>query len=427
MFVSSNHVQLASSLESIAAAFAVLQVEPGTTRVTLVSANTLFEEITGRPTPETIGATLDELLPGSVEKSFRICIARCLRAQTSQDDEVAVERNATKRWWRLVMTPIINAHAHGQRLMVTLIDITEKKALERKLLLSRERFEAVVEATYDGIVTIDESQTIKLMNASARRIFGVGEAPMEGVSLLRFMPQRFNDKHRDHVKDFRDSTISARPMQSRRAVLGRRADGTEFPVEITIAKIAVGHNIEMTAVIRDVSEREQLMKELSEAAIRDPMTGLFNRRHAMRVMGEELTRSKRFDHAFTVAILDIDDFKRVNDQYGHSCGDQVLIEVSRAMTGMLRETDMLCRWGGEEFLALLPETSSEDAVTWAERARLAVEQTRVRSADGREVKVTISIGLATMRRDTTLDVLIDLADKALYQSKTLGRNRVSVA
>lgn len=126
MFVSSRHEQFASPLESIAGAFAVFQVTPGDGDVVLVSTNTLFEEVTARPIAESIGATLDQLLPGSVETPLRACIARRLAAQTPQDDELAVERDATTRWWRLVVTPILHPDTSTQRLMVTLIDISDK-------------------------------------------------------------------------------------------------------------------------------------------------------------------------------------------------------------------------------------------------------------------------------------------------------------
>lgn len=428
MLFSGIHKDLAPSLETIGAAFAIFEFRPVGSQAELVSANSLFEELAARSVSECIGRPLSEIFPRYVEKPFRTCIERCLTEQCPQELELVVERAAINRWWRLVASPVVPRDAKTQRVITTLIEITERKQLELELDISRQRFEAVVETAYDGVITVDENQSIKLMNDAAKYIFGVKSENVIGTNLSRFIPQRFRAKHPDYVASFRRSSVDARPMESRTPVRGLRSDGVEFPIEVTISKIQVGNEVEMTAVIRDISERVRLIDELSKAATCDPLTGAFNRRHGNAVLKTELVRCERFKHVMSVVMLDLDHFKDINDNYGHACGDRVLVSINECMTGILRETDSFYRWGGEEFLILLPETSGEDAVRLAERARDALANQTLVSCGDHKIAVTASFGVAQyVDENTTLDNLIGQSDKALYEAKRLGRNRVELA
>jgi diguanylate cyclase (GGDEF)-like protein/PAS domain S-box-containing protein len=426
MLFSGTHKDIGPSLESIGAAFAIFEMKAGTGDAVLASANTLFEEISARPVAECVGRALSEIAPRYVEKPIRECLLRCLKEQCPQEDELVVEREGASRWWRLVASPVVPTQAgHGPRVISTLIEITEKRQLQQQLEITRQRFEAVVQTAYDGVISIDEKQTIKLMNESAKYIFGVNGEKVIGSNLSRFIPQRFRVKHPDYVGSFRNSSVDARPMESRVPVRGLRADGSEFPVEVTISKIKVGGAIEMTAVIRDISERVRLIEELSRAASNDPLTGAFNRRHGLAVLKSELARCTRFGHSISLVMIDLDHFKQINDSYGHACGDSVLKAVVETVGLTLRETDILCRWGGEEFLILLPETSGEEALSFAERARQAVAEKPVAGCDEQAVAVTASFGVAALVEEaTTPEQFIGRADKALYRAKEEGRNRV---
>ena len=425
MLFSGLHKELAPSLETIGAAFAIFELHPVAGFAELVSANTLFEEISARPVAECIGHALAEIVPRYVEKPFRICLERCLIEQGPQEDELVIEREARSRWWRLVASPVVPRNSKGQRVIATLFEITERKQLESELEISRQRFEALVQTAYDGVITVDETQTIKLMNDAAKYIFGVTSEKVVGTNLSRFIPQRFRAKHPEYLSSFRRSNVDARPMQARSPVWGLHADGHEFPIEAIISKIKVGHKVEMTAVIRDISERVRLIDELSQAATHDALTGIFNRRHGTSALKAELTRCARFDHVMSVVMFDLDHFKNINDSYGHACGDRVLMSVTQSITQILRETDILCRWGGEEFLILLPETAGDDALRLAERAREAISAQPVTGSGEQSIQVTASFGVATFKsKEATPEELVDRADKALYQAKRQGRNRV---
>jgi diguanylate cyclase (GGDEF)-like protein len=172
-------------------------------------------------------------------------------------------------------------------------------------------------------------------------------------------------------------------------------------------------------------QREELARALAQLqviATRDELTGLPNRRQMQGLVDQELLRSQRHRHDFCIAVLDLDHFKHVNDTHGHAAGDAVLQQFARAGQAALRATDVLARWGGEEFLVLLPDTAMPLALGALERLR---EQTEALSIDigGSTVSITVSIGLTQYRRGETLAQTLDRADQLLYEAKSQGRNR----
>ena len=426
MFRQGAHHDLAKSLETIGASFAIFELQAGLSNFKLISANTLFEEITETTINDCIGKTLIEVLPRYVERPLRETFANCLNDQTSHEIELVIERNGRSRWWRVIASPVLPRTPGRDRVINTCIEITDKKLLEQQLNITRQRFQAVIENAYDGIITIDERQTIRLMNVAAREIFGLSESEACGSNLSRFIPLRYRSKHSDYVSSFRNSVVDARPLHSRVSVTGLRADGSEVPLEVAIAKIRVGPEMEMTAVIRDISERARLIDELSRAATRDALTGLFNRRFTSGILKQELQRCRRFKRVLGIAMLDLDNFKKVNDGYGHSCGDSVLQSVADTISQNIRETDTFCRWGGEEFLVVLPEADLAMTVEWAERARKLLESQLITDRCEQGIHVTASFGtFSTNGEGETLDSVMDKVDKALYQAKERGKNRVA--
>lgn len=180
-----------------------------------------------------------------------------------------------------------------------------------------------------------------------------------------------------------------------------------------------------------ISDRYQkMMRELNqalkEAAMHDPLTALVNRRPLLERLRAEVERSQSRGHSFCVAMLDIDNFKPINDRYGHDVGDTVLIETSRMMEGEVREYDLCGRWGGEEFLIILPETSVDEAVTIVQRVRDAIAAMRIR-AGAEALAITISAGIAEYRDGERDADLLNRADGALLQAKRAGRDCQQIA
>lgn len=186
--------------------------------------------------------------------------------------------------------------------------------------------------------------------------------------------------------------------------------------------------IGMTVMIslRHILTSEFLARQqLREMASTDPLTGLLTRRAIRPLIEHELQRAKRAGAPFSLVLGDLDLFKRVNDTWGHEAGDRVLKETARRLGAGLRHQDALCRWGGEELLVLLPDTSVEGAREVAEKLRQTM--TLPIDAHGQSIDQTISLGVAGFQADDTVDTLVSRADQALYAAKRNGRNRVEMA
>lgn len=172
-------------------------------------------------------------------------------------------------------------------------------------------------------------------------------------------------------------------------------------------------------------ELEDANRRLRKLSITDGLTELFNHRHVHELLHEEFERSKRSGEPMSVAMLDLDKFKQVNDTYGHPTGDVILYETARILKDTAREIDMVGRYGGEEFIAILPQTDEDAAEQFAERVRRAVNEHLFRD-EATEVRMTLSAGVASFPGEgiDDPDLLIKHADQALYEAKGAGRNRV---
>jgi diguanylate cyclase (GGDEF)-like protein/PAS domain S-box-containing protein len=177
---------------------------------------------------------------------------------------------------------------------------------------------------------------------------------------------------------------------------------------------------------RDMTERERLFREVQRLSTTDPLTSLSNRRHFDAAAKLEIIRARRYGRPLSAVMLDLDHFKRVNDNFGHAVGDRVLVAVAGLCLGLARKSDLKARMGGEEFCLLLPETPAESARVLAERLRADIEALPF-DDDGRSFGITASMGIAGYVPGDDLETLIGRADRALYQAKESGRNRVVVA
>jgi len=237
------------------------------------------------------------------------------------------------------------------------------------------------------------------------------------------------------VKDARISGLYAILAISASIVYKMLDDPVQYPARLEFAHfiltvIIVPTVSALAAQIASLRARLQSQKEdLREAferiqvlATRDELTGLTNRRHMMEIITQHQKRLTRSGHhRFCLAILDLDHFKRINDTYGHGVGDEVLTNFAQVVNSVLRETDVLARWGGEEFLVLLNDTPIEQALTGLGRIRHRLSQS-VLVPSMPDLTVTFSAGLAAFETEESIHGCIERADKALYEAKAAGRN-----
>lgn len=170
----------------------------------------------------------------------------------------------------------------------------------------------------------------------------------------------------------------------------------------------------------NIDERRIMEETLKTLAYTDSLTGLGNRRNLLEVTNHEIYRSKRHFHPISMMIIDVDDFKSINDQYGHLKGDEVLFEVGQCFNKIIRNTDLKVRYGGDEFAVLLLDTDIEKAFETAERLRLEISNIDVEIP----IKFTVSIGISELEPSDTFETFFQRADEALYKAKKLGRNKI---
>jgi len=227
--------------------------------------------------------------------------------------------------------------------------------------------------------------------------------------------------HRAHARIVRDEVDLRRrviDLQIEMEQVSRQAD-TERAMRVQLAE--ANRQLELAA-----TERAELMEKLLRLSIEDPLTGIANRRRLEEALSQESSRALRFGHGLCVAMLDIDNFKRINDRYHHHVGDEVLRTVATLLCNTHRELDLVGRYGGEEFLSLMVEASLDDAELIAERVREAVAAFDWGSlAPG--LSVTVSVGVAALGEAADAQGVVNLADSRLYLAKSGGRNRVCAA
>lgn len=182
----------------------------------------------------------------------------------------------------------------------------------------------------------------------------------------------------------------------------------------------------LAAVVSACIENARLHEQIKLVGLHDPLTGINNRRFFDQRIGEEVEWARRYHLPLSCLFIDLDHFKRVNDEHGHQAGDAVLVAVARLLGERLRSTDVLARFGGEEFVILLPNTSTRDAMEIAEQIRRRVAAQRFPLPSGEDVSLTLSIGVATLSLQSAIDSskqLLEAADQAVYAAKLNGRNQ----
>ncbi|MCD6489913.1 MAG: diguanylate cyclase [Thermodesulfobacterium sp.] len=196
----------------------------------------------------------------------------------------------------------------------------------------------------------------------------------------------------------------------------RNRTGRDFPVEVTLIPIVYKEE-RLYCVWRDLSKE----KALYDLSITDPLTQIYNRRYFISSLENEIERVKRGAHPFSLIMADIDKFKNINDTFGHLVGDKVLVEMVKLFKGRLRKIDIICRWGGEEFVILLPETPVDKAVAVAEELRKSLENMYIDEIKGH---ITASFGVVGYCPDDTVNSIIERVDAMMYKAKLEGRNCV---
>jgi diguanylate cyclase (GGDEF)-like protein/PAS domain S-box-containing protein len=298
----------------------------------------------------------------------------------------------------------------------------------------------------NGVVITDQTGTITWVNPAACAITGYSSDELVGAHT-----RLLKSGHHDRAFYARLWQTVTRGDTWSGTIVNRRKDGSEYHEEQTIAPVldengAITHFI---AIKQDVTERRRIQDELARAheelearlteierlngqlreqAVRDPLTGLHNRRYLEEAMKRDISRAGRSRESFVVAVIDVDHFKLVNDAHGHAAGDRVLLQLADVLLAHVRSSDLLCRVGGEEFVVVMPRAELPGALKRAEEWRKAFGARAVEGRDRAAVRCTISIGVALYRGPVeSFATCLRRADEALYAAKRAGRDRVAFA
>jgi len=297
--------------------------------------------------------------------------------------------------------------------------------------LDNELYRTLLDNLYEGVYFVNRDRTIIYWNEAAER--------MTGFDKSELLNRHCYDNFLMHVDDKGVNLCLAHCPLEKAILEGVKVEGEVYfhhkeghrlPVLVRVSPIrdTDGRIIGAVEIFSDNSPRVRLaekVEELEKLALLDPVTRIGNRRYGDLSLAARLNELERYDWPFGVLFMDIDYFKKVNDLYGHDVGDRILRIVATTMINGLRSSDVVSRWGGEEFVALVPQVDIEHLKNVAEKIRLLVEKSSI-SVEGKDIEVTISTGATIARKDDTAETLIKRADELMYKSKHEGRNRVSV-
>lgn len=302
-------------------------------------------------------------------------------------------------------------------------DVTNLHAMETELRHSEQRHRLLAQNAWDVIWTMALDGSITYVSPAVERVRGFTPEEVMRQPLDEIHPPDSAAKVGAYFNNLFAAIACGDPPPSYHGEHRYyRKDGSIMVGELQVVPHvdADGKVVEILGVTRDISERKRFEAELTELAVTDPLTGLWNRRYCTQLLDADFENAQRHGQPLALLMIDIDHFKDINDTHGHQSGDRVLVEVARRLRDNLRGTDVIGRWGGEEFAVLLRFCTLKDALGAAEKLRRQISESRFDTL----CTVTVSIGAAELLPDEDLLSWLGRADAALYEAKRMGRNTV---
>lgn len=323
-------------------------------------------------------------------------------------------------------------------------DVVKQRTAELKIkndafIESEEKFRLISTAAKDGIAIMGEKEQLIYWNPAAEKIFGYEDYEVIGKNLHKLLaPARYHDvahKGCQHFRRYGVGPIIGKTLE----LTARHKNGAEFPIELSISAFKFHNNFHALGIMRDITERKKMEAQVHQLAFYDPLTNLPNRRLLHDRLAQAINNSKRSEYYAALMMLDLDNFKPINDAHGHAAGDLLLIEVAKRLKSGIREIDTVARFGGDEFVLLLNKLAIEktestlQARIIAEKIRdalsapyrLIIQNSQENTESVIEHYCSASIGVVVfINHEASQDNILKWADDAMYQAKENGRNLI---
>lgn len=309
------------------------------------------------------------------------------------------------------------------RLLGFVQDVTEEMTLRRTLAEREELYRLLAENAWDVIWTMELDGSISYISPAIERVRGLTPEEAMTQTLDEIHPAASAERVGEYFGRLFEAIANGSPLPEFHGEQEYyRKDGSIMNGELDVVPQVdpEGNVVRILGVTRDISERREYEEKLNRLAVTDSLTGVWNRRQGEELFTADLYDARRYGPAMSLLMLDLDHFKDINDTHGHKVGDLVLVELCRRLTEHLRATDVLVRWGGEEFVILMRQCTLAHAVPRADTLRALVADVPFADVG----TVTVSIGVAELQNDDDLASWMRRADLAMYDAKSNGRNTV---
>lgn len=311
-----------------------------------------------------------------------------------------------------------------RRIMGLIVDVTELRKTQQNLAAAEERFRLIFENAGLGVAVVDPGGRIEKANPALAILLGRNRDRLVGT----FLNELVDPADAPAMLEFFERVTSAGTSTLTREGRVRKDSGETLWIRVTATRSHKGDDDDFIVLLfEDITERRRTNIKLWHEANHDPLTGAWNRGVLFERLEQHIVLSRRTGLPLTFCMCDLDEFKKVNDAHGHQTGDEVLVRFVKVLRQEVRGSDLVGRYGGEEFGIVFPDTGVEGATACLERARRTMARTTFSGADGAPLfSVSATFGVAALRKGDTAESMVNAADRALYKGKRGGRNRIVV-
>jgi len=391
-----------------------------------INCNDAFSNnILGIPKGEIMGKTLYEFpekIPKENADIYHQKDNELLQSHGTQMYESEVKcSDGVTRYYNFYKATFMSETNEALGIIGIMMDMTEIHKKEEELQNEKETFEAIFNGGKESIAILDMESNFLDVNPAYIEMTGMSKTQLLNTSCLALT----------HVDDIESTKKAIEEVLKVGYIKNFEKDcyiNENRVININMSISIINNPKRLLINVRDVTDLKKTEEKLKLLASTDPMTKLYNRRSFTKISEHTLDLSKREKQKLSIIMLDIDKFKNINDSYGHQVGDDVIITLADKLIELQRKSDITCRYGGEEFVILLPNTSLDGAKIVAEKIRERIERLRIKLPSNEDLSFTISLGISQVDLENVnnIEIALKKADDALYEAKESGRNKVCV-